>query len=206
MPPDIHTRMHYAMVLHDLNNLLQAVMGWLDENLEDCFPCEERLAGARTGMESVVGFLNRQLDILLDDVGPCDERVVRDTLRILGPQVPHGVALRASLPKQGVRMSIGALALQRILLNLVLNALDAVGDEGCVTISLELAGSHVVVDVCDDGAGNGAARPEGRPSRGLGLPSCRSLAEAAGGTVTLREQPGRGMCVRLTVPAALPGR
>jgi signal transduction histidine kinase len=122
--------------------------------------------------------------------------------------------------------------LELALVNLVVNARDAIPGEGRITLAaaeVEAAadaalraggvppGRWVVVSVADTGAGMDAAtlaraaepffttKPPGEGT-GLGLSLVREMATAAGGHVLLDSAPGRGTTVRLVLPACPPPR
>ncbi|MCB9694381.1 MAG: ATP-binding protein [Alphaproteobacteria bacterium] len=186
-----------ALALHDLNNLVQAVLPWLDASTPG-LTCQDRIVGVRAAIEPVLAFLRQGLDGLLAPEGTCDERVVEGTLGLVAPQTSETLTLRATLPQEGVRFGVGAVVLQRILLNLLLNALDAVGEHGTITLTVRNLGECVQIDVCDDGPGVGSDTSTGR---GLGLPGARLLAERVGGSLGMLACEG-GACFRLEVPRA----
>jgi two-component system OmpR family sensor kinase len=103
----------------------------------------------------------------------------------------------------------------RILDNLVSNALAAVGDDGRIELTLSGERSGIRLTVSDTGGGmdvtfvphaferftrQGASRTGG--GAGLGLAIVAGLAEAAGGGVTLENEPGTGLQVVVAVPFA----
>jgi signal transduction histidine kinase len=101
--------------------------------------------------------------------------------------------------------------LRQALLNLVLNAMQAMGDGGVLTLGTHVAARHVVITVRDTGRGMDAqtlaratetfftTRPNGT---GLGLAVVREVAEAHRARFTLSSRPGRGTRACLTIPLA----
>lgn len=110
------------------------------------------------------------------------------------------------------RVRIGMTELSQVLLNLLANALQAIGTReggGRVTIAPREDGAFLRIVVCDDGPGMTpevlakagtpfySTREEGT---GLGLANCRRLVERVGGTLTMESDPGRGTIVSVRVP------
>ncbi|MGG5824064.1 sensor histidine kinase [Falsiroseomonas sp. HW251] len=218
-----------AGVAHDMNNLVQAV-------LASALLLQRR---AETAGEV------RRIAGLLDSAAARGQRVAR---RLLGfgrpaPQPPEGFRpaevlagldeLMGGLMGSGMRLEIEAAAglpplsadraeFETVLLNLAVNARDAMGGTGVVRIRAapaELgAGPHaaaqpwVRVSVADTGSGMPEAvlkrvgepffttKPEGEGT-GLGLMMARQFAEGAGGTLTIESREGEGTVVSLWLPA-----
>jgi two-component system NtrC family sensor kinase len=115
----------------------------------------------------------------------------------------------SSLPRMVVRVS----QLNQALLNLLMNAGQAIDGEGLITVSTAVDGRCVAIEVADNGRGMPAevqarvfeafftTRPEGT---GLGLHLVRDIVQAHGGQVALHSQPGQGTRVTLRLP--LPGQ
>jgi signal transduction histidine kinase len=108
-------------------------------------------------------------------------------------------------PVEGSRAS-----LVQVVVNLVTNAAQAIGDGGRVAVALEPDGDRVRLTVEDDGAGMSpevAARAfepffTTRPALGigLGLPIVQGIVERHGGTVSLETRDGAGTRVRVSLP------
>jgi signal transduction histidine kinase len=125
--------------------------------------------------------------------------------------VPPGPALRVFGDRQ---------RLDRALLNLVANAQRFAPDGGAISVSLEGPTDGMIRwSVTDDGPGIPAedqthlferffvGRPgpsEAHEGLGLGLPGALAIAQAHGGSIEVRSQPGHGSTFTLVVPAAGP--
>ena len=109
-----------------------------------------------------------------------------------------------------------AALLERLLLNLLANALAAVGDGGEIFVRLETKGRRVVLSVDDTGVGippevlknvfsryetGLAGRMDTTAGAGLGLGIARGIAQLHGGSLIIESREGKGCCVRVSLPA-----
>jgi len=114
-----------------------------------------------------------------------------------------------SLGDAAVEVEGDAPALERLLLNLLLNAAQALGDGGRASVTVERRGDGVSIVIKDSGGGIGredlekvfepfySTRSEGT---GLGLAIARQIAVAHGGEITIDSAPGRGTRVEVVLP------
>lgn len=103
--------------------------------------------------------------------------------------------------------------LTQVLLNLLMNAADAVGGEGEVRLRARRAEEAVRIEVSDSGPGVPDDQLEQifdpfyttkdpGEGTGLGLATCEGIVARAGGTVSARNKPGGGLTVTLELPLA----
>jgi signal transduction histidine kinase len=108
--------------------------------------------------------------------------------------------------------------LDQVLDNVLSNALEVSPDGATITVSVETRGDEVVLSVLDEGPGMSDAEKSrafdrfwrgqgltGKSGSGLGLAVVKQLVTDDGGTVTLKDAPGGGLCVALTLRAARHG-
>jgi PAS domain S-box-containing protein len=105
--------------------------------------------------------------------------------------------------------------LRQVVINLVVNALDAMPEVGTLMVSVDVSGSSVVIEVEDSGPGiDPKILPEifdpffttKEAGTGLGLSIVRKIVDQHSGRITLDSRPGSGTQVRVMVPAATTGR
>lgn len=220
-------------VAHDFNNLLTAISGstaLLRLRYGSTPPELEALEQATAAACD----LTRQLQSFARLRRSAPQQVslsgaVRDAQSLLG-----------SLVRGGVRLEVGALDagpvlidpsdLNRVMVNLVTNAADAVEGQGKITISVraqELAtspanpaglpdGSYMCLSVSDTGAGmppdvlerlfepfftTKATGAQFHGGTGLGLATCHGIAGQAGGGISVESQLGAGTVVSVYIPA-----
>jgi signal transduction histidine kinase len=217
-------------VAHDFNNLLMAVMGslqMLKKRLTDDPRSQRLLDNALQGAERGAALTQRLLAFarrqeLRPETVDLGELMagMRDLLhRGLGPAVNLSQDLAPDLP----RVMVDCNQLELALLNLALNARDAMPDGGILTISACPAtmegdgvpglhpGDYVRVTVSDTGEGMDEAtlaratepfftRKGVGKGTGLGLSMVHGLAAQSGGGLRLHSRPGEGTQVELWLP------
>ncbi|QYX78444.1 HAMP domain-containing sensor histidine kinase [Streptomyces akebiae] len=108
--------------------------------------------------------------------------------------------------------------LDQVLDNVLSNALEVSPDGATITVSVETRGDEVVLSVLDEGPGMSDAEKSrafdrfwrgqgltGKSGSGLGLAVVKQLVTDDNGTVALKDAPGGGLCVALTLRAARQG-
>ena len=147
------------------------------------------------------------------ELAPVDLRsLLDDSLTLAGYQVKmERVVCQRELPADLPKVRGNQNQLQEVLLNLILNAYQAMGEPGgTLTFSASVSnGRHVEFSVADTGPG---IPPETlkkvfdpfyttkQAGTGLGLFVCQRIAQSHGGLLTVRSSPGQGTCFTLRLP------
>ena len=143
------------------------------------------------------------------------DELVGETVEAMRAQATaKGVAVKARVPGNLAQAEANPEKVQRVLFNLIQNAIRHTPADGSVTIAAESTGESIEVEVADTGAGIPPADRErafepffrGDVSRssggsGLGLSICRAIVEVHGGRIWLDES-SPGTRVRFTLPRA----
>jgi signal transduction histidine kinase len=140
--------------------------------------------------------------------------VVADVVRMVrSDSMLRNVSLAFEPPAERIRLAGDRIQLQQVILNLVLNAFDAVSeneDVREVSISMSADKDEVRVAVRDSGNGMDPAaiehifepffttKPKGM---GMGLAIARSIIKAHGGEISARRNPDRGSTFEIVLPA-----
>ncbi|MBV9118184.1 MAG: response regulator [Acetobacteraceae bacterium] len=226
-PPDPRLR-----AAHDLNNLLAAIIARAEAALEmkRTGPAvraelEEIRLRAQEGAVLVRRFLGeegRGVAPTPVGLGPLLREWAEELRLVLGPDR----RLELGIADQSILARADADALRRALRDLAMNARDATGRGGVLTLRLDRLrldhaapavpdpvppGEWAVGDVSDNGAGIPpdllarvfepffTTKKPGRGS-GIGLDSVRAALKGMGGVVTIASVPGRGTTLRLHLP------
>lgn len=222
-------------VAHELNNALMVVMNSAELAIDPSTPEDERLellksieeAGGQgaTIVQQLLTFGRQhpvqraplQLNRIIQGI----EEMLR---RLLGDGFELVTRLAADLPW----VYAEAAHVEQILMNLVVNARDALTDGGTVTIETRVKeltsqtarvnvspGRYVLLSVRDDGSGIDpeiatqvfepffTTKPQGEGS-GLGLAAVYGLARQCGGHVTVQSRLHEGTCFEVYLPAPEP--
>jgi signal transduction histidine kinase/CheY-like chemotaxis protein len=220
-------------IAHDFNNLLTVVVGHL-EMARDCFSADSRaatslqvaLCAAERGAAQtrhLLAFARRQhLDPKPVDIGGMLASAEKLLKQSIGPEIELMICTERDLDAAWVDPN----QLELAILNLALNARDAMPDGGVLRIDAENrpggvgtpppgleANDHILVSVIDTGTGMDkqtlqrafepffTTKEAGRGS-GLGLSIVHGFAAQSGGSVRITSAPGEGTRVDLRLPRA----
>ncbi|TMV04796.1 response regulator [Ruegeria sediminis] len=201
---------------HDFSNLLTIILGMQGklERMELPEEAAELVAATQQTARRGGQLLNRIADMTGNRTlhpQATDMRSLLEDMKILAsPSLPRGMGLSVvnTLPDEALMLDPGML--QDALLNLVLNARDACGTTGQITISAHAIGTiWVEITVTDTGPGfspealDKALNPffttKGSEGSGLGLPMVYDMVKLAGGDLQLRNT-ASGASVVLRLP------
>jgi signal transduction histidine kinase len=219
-------------VAHDFNNLLGVIVSYTEmlrrrvaqdwKALDDVAQIRRACARATGLAQQLLIFSRQQLvDAPLLDLSDVVEETEKMLRPILGTRVE--LQVRPTRPLGGVKIDRGSL--ERIIMNLVVNARDAMPNGGVVALAtapVRLAdgrghGTYVRLAVTDHGTGMDAAtrarvfepffttKGSGKGT-GLGLATVRGIVEQAGGFVELRSELGEGTTFEVYLPCIQPAR
>jgi PAS domain S-box-containing protein len=220
-------------VAHDFNNLLTVITGYSeflagDRDPDD--PVRRDVEEIRRAAERAA-LLTQQLLAFGRKQARHPEVVdlnasVREASRLLGRLLGEDVALEVTLAPEGAAVLADAGQLQQVLINLAVNARDAMPVGGTLTLATRHfrveegdfhpdvpPGSYVVLAVADTGTGMSrevqarifepffTTKPPGKGT-GLGLATVYGIVEQSHGYVRVKSAPGKGTTVEVYLPQA----
>ncbi len=211
-------------IAHDFNNLLTAILGQLELTVEDLpadSPLRQDLEPARRSAERMAVLTKQILAFgrqqVVQPVAMDLHGVVRDFVPTLERLLPSTVTLQVTEDAGAARITADRAQVEQVLLNLVVNARDAMPDGGTITVSVaqdaiapheavqhrQRSGPAVRLRVQDTGHGIEPAllarifepffttKPPGSGT-GLGLATVYAILQQAGGVIRVDSTPGRG--------------
>jgi len=230
-------------VAHDFNNLLTVILGNLDTVQRRAPADDEKLhrsiEHAMRGAERAAALTHQLLAFArrqpLNPKPTSVNQLVTTLLDLIRRTLPEGITVQSRLSARVGQVSVDPNQMESALLNLAVNARDAMSGNGALTITTDLAmisedealrlgdlqaGPHAVIGVIDTGIGMSSeviarafdpfftTKPMGQGT-GLGLSQVFGFVKQSGGTVKLTSEVGEGTTVKVYLPrvdAAVVGR
>jgi len=181
-------------IAHDFNNLLTIVINYADL-LETELPVDE--------VAQVITPVPMDVNVALADI-----------ITLLRPTIGEHISLRTDPAGDLWSVCMNHSQIEQVLLNLALNARDAMPDGGLLSITTRnLEPDQILIIVADTGSGMTAdvaerafepfftTKPWGAGS-GLGLATVYGIVKEMRGQVTIESAPGNGTVIRITLPAS----
>ena len=222
-------------VAHDFNNLLTSVMGFIDLARGEVAPdsvVAEYLTGAMQAAERGAALTQQLLAFARKkivrptalDLNQTLQRMASMLQRLVGEEL----TLELLLSETGAVVKVDAGSLEQVIMNLVVNARDAIRGAGRITLRTQqvtldvgarrllpdlTAGDYVTLSVSDTGMGMSpdvvarvfepffTTKPVGQGT-GLGLAVCHGIVRQAGGSIAVESEFGAGSLFRVYLPRA----
>jgi two-component system sensor histidine kinase KdpD len=211
-----------SSVSHDLRTPLATITGAASSLLQDASLGEDARRELEEAIQEEAGRLNRLVTNLLDmtrlESGSLRlnrdwhslEELVGSALARLEPGL-KGRPVHVSVPADLPLVPVDGVLIEQALVNLVDNAVKYTDAASPITIGAKAADGTLTVEVADEGPGlppgaeervfekfyRAASGPRGF---GLGLPICRAIVTAHGGTIRAERRDPRGTSFRFTLP------
>jgi len=220
-------------IAHDLNNVLSPILmscELLQELVQDeqiRETVEMIKCSAERGADLVKQVLSFARGVEGERLIVQPQHLIREMVDIVRKTFPKSICLHSDLPNRLWTLSADPTQLHQVLLNLCINARDAMPDGGDLTLSAENTeldancasvspnakpGNYVLIKVTDSGCGIPAemqdkifapffTTKEAGHGTGLGLSTSLGIVKSHGGFVKLHSEPGAGSTFEVWLPA-----
>ena len=227
-------------IAHDFNNILASMIGYAELAQMSIDRADDPATGY---LEEVVSAGHRARDLIAqllnfsraEEGNPRPVRVGRevdDVARMLRAVIPTSVRIETNTADSDATVSIDPVQLQQVLLNLFINARDAVESDGVIRVRVSdeettethhcaacgepFEGTFAVLEVRDDGTGIApelqrhlfdpmvTARP-GKRGTGFGLTLIQNIVHRNGGHLLVDSARGEGTAFRIYLPSTAAG-
>ncbi|HYM34450.1 MAG TPA: ATP-binding protein, partial [Steroidobacteraceae bacterium] len=207
---------------HDFNNLLLAISGNARLALEDV----GRDHPAFTSLNEIGKASARATDLVRRILAfsartPRDSAStplctgVEEALNLVRVSIPPNITLRSRLCGANVYVNLHTTELQQIIINLVTNAVHAIGDrDGIIEVTADLRDAEARIAVRDNGCGMEPAvrdrvfdpfftTKQSGQGTGLGLAVVHGLVQGAHGTIKVESEPNIGTTFWISLPVSI---
>jgi two-component system NtrC family sensor kinase len=220
-----------AGVAHEINNPLAVILqktGWMEDLLaEEEFQKSQNLQEFKTSIQKIEDHVERARKVVHNMLGyarkmePRSEDVdvnatIKQTISLLDNYSRiNNIEIRTQLAQDLPIIASDQAQLQQVFLNLISNAIDAIGKDGLIEIKSRKMGSQIHIRITDNGPGI----PEDKQKKifdpffttketgkgtGLGLWVSYNIIEKMGGGITFRSQAGKGTTFTVQIPIVVP--
>ena len=212
-----------ASIAHDFNNLLTPIMGYsimtmemlpadateLQDNLMEIYDASVKAKDIVTRLAELTKKGNeenfKEIDV---------DEVIQSALKVTLPAKPKEVEVKANFNAEGEKIRADRTQISQLVMNIVLNAYDAMREEGgTLLVSTRISGEEVVLRFKDNGCGMDTetvsrifdpfyTTKESGKGTGLGLAIVAQIVETHGGKIYVDSEPGTGTEFRVYLPLA----
>ena len=212
-----------ASIAHDFNNLLTPIMGYsimtmemlpadatdLQDNLMEIYDASVKAKDIVTRLAELTKKGNeenfKEIDV---------DEVIQSALKVTLPAKPKEVEVKGNFNAEGEKIKADRTQISQLVMNIVLNAYDAMREKGgTLLVSTRISGEEVVLRFKDNGCGMDTdtmsrifdpfyTTKESGKGTGLGLAIVAQIVETHGGKIYVDSEPGEGTEFRIYIPLA----
>jgi two-component system NtrC family sensor kinase len=220
-----------AGVAHEINNPLAVILqktGWMEDLLEEeglkqsaniaefrqsIAKIEQHVERARKVVHNMLGYA-RKMEPRLEDVDV--NSTIDQTITILENHARiNNIDIQVDLAETVPVIAGDQAQLQQVFLNLLTNAIDAIGSSGTIEVASWRSDDHIVVTIKDDGPGLSedmmrkifdpffTTKDPGKGT-GLGLWVSHNIIAKMGGGIHVKNNPDKGAVFTVEIPIVIP--
>jgi two-component system, cell cycle sensor histidine kinase and response regulator CckA len=220
-------------VAHDFNNLLNVINGYAELLLADLNPndpirkeieqIQEAGQRATTLTSQLLAFGRKQImQLEIFDLN----QIITDMSAMLGRMIREDIEIVSIIPQEPMRINADPGKIQQVIMNLVVNARDAMPDGGKLTIEtatvqfddsyvkehpMTKQGPYVMLAISDNGIGMDSAtqarifepffttKAKGKGT-GLGMSTVYGIVKQSDGFIWVYSEPGKGTTIKIYLP------
>ena len=220
-----------AGVAHEINNPLAAIqqlIGWMEDLLREeeiqdskyfkeyktsIVNIEDHVERARKVVHNMLGY-SRKMEPRLEDVDIND--TLNQTITLLHNYSSiNNIEMQTTLAPDLPIIASDQSKLQQIFMNLMTNAIDAIGKDGLIQVKSHSTKTDIIVSITDNGPGISVDKKnkifdpffttkETGMGTGLGLWVSYDIIKKMGGTITVDSQEGEGSTFTVEIPIVIP--
>ena len=220
-----------AGVAHEINNPLAVILqktGWMEDLLteetfqesenyqeyrESLHKIEDHVERARKVVHNMLGYA-RKMEPRLEDVDI--NSTLKQTIDLLkNHAINNNIEIETSLSDNLPIIAGDQSRLQQVFLNLITNAIDAIGSEGIIEVTSRKVDDIIQIDIADNGPGISEEKQkkvfdpffttkETGKGTGLGLWVSYDIIAKMGGKISINSEEGKGTTFTVSVPAITP--
>ena len=208
-----------AQVAHEVKNPLAGLLLYSLHLQSKAEKFSESEASLVNKIADTINQLIRRVEQILGFARPLSlsprpgdlNRIVNDVLELLRPQLTaNKVEVRMSPDRNRATVMLDEASMNGALLNLILNAIEAMPKGGTLSITTEAVDETLRLEITDTGRGISEEEAKNifepfyttkEQGLGLGMPYAKKIIEQHGGLISLRSQPGEGTTIYVTLPA-----
>ncbi|MFQ5500594.1 MAG: nitrogen regulation protein NR(II), partial [Candidatus Zixiibacteriota bacterium] len=222
-----------AGVAHEFKNYLAGIIGNASLALED-LGNDDAIEIARDTLQTIVTLGERANEVAMSlltysraqtDTAARPEdlaELISKSVKLVEREIDKSNIEIVTNYEEVPPVSVSSGKIQQLLLNLLINARDAIGSDGVITISLLRLDDSAQIKVSDSGSGiseenkahifdpffstKGVWGEDDVVGTGIGLSVCRNIAEEHGGRLDVDSVEGKGTTFTLTLPLCSPGQ
>ena len=211
-----------ASIAHDFNNLLTPIMGYSIMTMEmlpaDATDLQDNLLEIYDASVKAKDIVTRLADLTKkgkeENFTELEvDEVIQSALKVTLPAKPKTVEVKANFNAAENYIKGDRTQISQLVMNIVLNAYDAMKDGGTLLVSTRISGEEAVLRFKDSGCGMDTetlsrifdpfyTTKESGKGTGLGLAIVQQIVETHGGKIYVDSEPGKGTEFRIYIPLA----